>query len=79
MRKCFQCDSENVIKLIPAKALIFPEKRAEIESGIAEILYECAAFQTGYLWKCKDCGYKWDPLMEKQLKTMSEETKAKNK
>ena len=65
--KCYRCGSENLIKVIPAKALVIPELKKEVEDGLAEVDCGCSGFQTGHRTKCRDCGFMWDYLTEQQL------------
>lgn len=66
-KKCYRCGSENLIKVLPAKALVVPELKKEVEAGLAEVSCGCAGFQTGHRTKCKACGFTWDYLLERQM------------
>ena len=71
-KKCYRCGSENLVKVVPAKALVIPEIKKEVEDGLAEASCGCAGFQTGYRTKCRDCGFTWDYLMERQMEAEKE-------
>ena len=34
-KKCFRCGSEKLVKVVPAKALVIPEIKQEVEDGTA--------------------------------------------
>ena len=45
--KCFRCGSEKLVKVVPAKALVIPEIKQEVEDGTAVVSCGCA----GFLWQ----------------------------
>lgn len=66
-RKCFRCGSENLVKVVSAKALVIPEIKQEVESGAAEISCGCTGFLSSHMTRCKNCGFEWDNMMERQM------------
>lgn len=66
-KKCYRCGSEKLIKVIPAKTLVIPELKKEVEEGLAEVDCGCAGFQTAERTRCRDCGFTWDYLTERQM------------
>ena len=79
VKKCYRCGSENLIKVIPAKALVIPELKKEVMDGLAEVSCGCAGFETGSRTKCKDCGFVWDYLIEQQLEELKKEEEKEKK
>ena len=41
-KKCFRCGSEKLVKVVPAKALVIPEIKQEVEDGTAVVSCGCA-------------------------------------
>jgi len=64
-RTCFRCGSKNVIKQVSTLAASMPEIRDEILAGKAEISHR--SIQSGVFYKCRDCGFSWDTMVERQL------------
>ncbi len=73
-KKCFRCGSEDLIKIVPASALVIPEIKKEVEQGLAKANCGCTGFQTGHRTKCKSCGFEWDYLIERQMEEQNKIT-----
>ncbi|MEA4922699.1 MAG: hypothetical protein VB031_04945 [Eubacteriaceae bacterium] len=67
-RKCLRCGSENTVKVYPAGSIIIPEIKKEIEAGTAITACCSAGCNHRVEYKCRDCGFKWDDLIEKGMK-----------
>ena len=65
--KCFRCGSDNLVKVVPAKSLVIPEIKQEVETGIAEVSCGCTGFFSSHITRCRNCGFKWDDIMERQM------------
>lgn len=64
---CPRCKSEHIIKIVPAKSIVIPEVRKEIENGTARASCGCVGHFWGEEYECRDCGFHWDPLIEKGM------------
>ena len=67
VKKCYRCGSERLTRLVPAGALVVPEKSEAVAEGLAEVVCNNDGFMTGYRTRCEDCGFEWTPLMEERL------------
>ena len=67
IKKCFRCGSDNLVKVVSAKSLVIPEIKREVESGAAEVSCGCAGFLSSHITRCRNCGFEWDDIMERQM------------
>lgn len=67
-RKCPRCGSENTVKVVPAASIAIPEIKKEVEEGTAITTCCCGGGNSGVQYKCKDCKFKWDDMIEKGMK-----------
>ncbi|MGI6722119.1 MAG: hypothetical protein ACOX4I_06165 [Anaerovoracaceae bacterium] len=68
MRTCPKCGSENYVKVVGAKSLIIPEIKDEVKQGITEIACGCHGTFSGVEYRCRDCGFRWDDLIERGMR-----------
>lgn len=66
-RKCFQCGSSHVAKVVPASALCVPEIRKDVEEGRAVTNCCCSGSAGSGIYRCLDCGFEWDHYMEMSM------------
>ena len=66
-KKCFRCGSEKLVKVVPAKALVIPEIKQEVEDGTAVVSCGCAGFLSSHMTRCRNCVFEWDDIMEQQM------------
>ena len=64
---CYRCGRERLTRLVPAGALVVPERSEAVAEGLAEVVCNNDGFMTGYRTRCEDCGFEWTPLMGKRL------------
>ncbi|MDD2484057.1 MAG: hypothetical protein PHQ50_03355 [Eubacteriales bacterium] len=66
-KKCYQCGSSNVAKIVPSTAAYIPEIKKEIAEGRAIVKCCCAGTGTNGQYLCKDCGFQWDYYYERSI------------
>lgn len=63
-KKCYQCGSSNVAKVVPASAAGIPEIKNDIMEGRAVVSCCSAGKAGGSVYRCKDCNFEWDYYYE---------------
>ena len=58
---------KKLVKVVPAKALVIPEIKQEVEDGTAVVSCGCAGFLSSHMTRCRNCGFEWDDIMEQQM------------
>ena len=74
-RKCFKCGSTKIIKQVSTLVASMPEIKEQIMAGTAEISHK--SFQSGVFYRCDECGFGWDSMVERQLEADRAEREAK--
>jgi len=73
-RTCFNCGSKKIIKQVSTLVASMPEIKEEIMAGTAEISHK--SFQSGVFYRCDECGFSWDSMVERQLEINRAEKEA---
>ena len=63
-KKCYQCGSKNIAKVVPASIASIPEIKKDIMEGRAVVSCCSAGRASGGLYRCKDCNFEWDHYYE---------------